>query len=129
MPAKVYPATVTEDGDAYALARLTKKDSSHNMVIATSSDISTIVRTVTIEGTTVIGPTSLTPSSSNVLASYSTGDIWDVDTTGFNFIDLLPSTAFPNGGVTYRLEYKFTTTGGNVYFLLFDATTLNVAGS
>ena len=128
MIAKAYDFKVMEDGSAYALARVKKKDSSHNMVIVSTSDFSTISRSVYDSTTVVIGPTTLTVADT-ILNALSTGTIWTIDSTGFNFIDLVPSTAFPTGGTTYRLEYKFTLTGGEIFHLPINATAISVSAS
>lgn len=106
---------VDEDGSAVCLARVTKEDASHNMVIATTADFSSITRTVYDEaGTVVIGPDAMTINSSLILAAYSTGNIWNnYDSTGFNFENTIPATAFPEPDRLYLVVYKLTFTGGS----------------
>lgn len=41
---------------------------------------------------------------------YNTLQSWDVDETGYNFLDVIPGTAFPDGDSQYEVEYVFTTT-------------------
>lgn len=127
---KVYKAKWAEDGSAYVMARVMKKDDSQNLVAAVAADISTISRRVftAADGAVVLGPTTLTVSSV-MLASLSTGSIWTADSTGFNFLDVVPPTAFPDGDTEYQIEYKFTMTGGEVFWLLVTGTSLPVLTS
>lgn len=124
--AQAYQANVMEDGDAYAMARVYKKSAGHNMVVVAVADFTSITRTVydTTDDSTVIGPTTLV-TADVILAALSTGDIWDVDSVGFNFIDQVPNTAFPNGNRTYRLLYTFTTTTSLVFHLPFNAVSVD----
>lgn len=123
-------AVVFEDGDAYVLARITKKDASHNKVAIVPADVSTVSRKVLLvsDGSTIIGPTPLTVANV-VLSALSTGTIWEVDTTGFNFIDLVPATAYPTGEAEVAVEYKFTLTGGEVFWIVARCTPLPVLTS
>ena len=107
-----------------------RKNSSQNLVALVPADVSSITRKVfkTSDGSTVIGPTTLTISDT-ILASLSTGTIWTVDTTGFNFVDTVPPTAFPDGDTEYQIEYKITLTGGEVFWLLVAGTSLPVITS
>ena len=51
------------------------------------------------------------------------------DVEGFNFRHVMPATAFPTGGATNRVEYKFTDTNGYVYHKPFDAKVLAIRTS
>ena len=127
--AKQFLVNALEDGSAYALARVLTKNSSHNLIAAVQSDISTISRSVflytdNVVGTTaIIGPTALVVADA-VLNALSTGDVWTLDTTGFNFLDTVPVTAFPTGGATYDLRYTFTSDSGLTFFLVFKVVTV-----
>lgn len=116
---KVYKAKWNEDGSAYVMARVMRKNSSQNLVAVVQSDLSAISRRVftAADGATVIGPTSLTITDV-ILNTLSTGTAWTTDSTGFNFVDTIPATAFPTGDTEYQVEYKFTLTGGDVFWLL-----------
>ena len=109
-----------EDSDAYVLARIMRKNSLHNLVPVLQINLASVIRKVirTSDTTTVLGPTTLVISNV-VLDTLSTGNIWTIDTTGFNFIDDIPAAAFPTGGEEYQVEYKFTLTSGEVFWLVF----------
>ena len=125
-----YRATVNEDGTAYVLARILRKDSNHAMSVPATSDFSSITRGVylTRTSTAVLAATTLT-TTNVVLSSLSTGNIWTADSTGFNFIDTVPSSGFPDGGEVYTLEYKFTLASGEVGWMTIHATAMNMLGS
>lgn len=127
---KVWKARWNEDGTAYVMARVMRKNSSQNLVAIQQADLTSVVRRVFLVSneSVVLGPTTLTIADV-VLDSLSTGTIWTIDSTGFNFIDLVPETAFPTGDSEYRIEYKFTLTGGEVYWLLVSGTALPVLTS
>lgn len=127
---RVWRAKWNEDGSAYVLARVMRKNSSQNLVAAQQADLTSVTRKVFLvaDESVVLGPTTLTISDV-VLNSLSTGSIWTVDATGFNFIDTVPPTAFPVGDSEYRIEYKFTLTGGEVFWLLVSGTALPVLSS
>ena len=127
MVAQEFQAYVYEDGTAYAMARLKRKDSSHNLVIVAQANFTSISRKVIRKSdlSTVIGPTTLT-TTTVIINSLSTGTIWTKDTTGFNFIDTVPTTAFPVGGEDYNLEYTFTLTGGEVFPLVIRCSAIQV---
>ena len=128
MPApQVHRATVVEDTPFYVLSMVKVKDSSHNLIGVQQSDISTITRRVSVAGVEVLASTAITISTS-VLNTVSTGNIF-VGTAGFNFIDLVPATAVPDGNKTYRVEYIFTLTSGVAFPLLVDAATIEVVRS
>ena len=130
MIAQEFQAYVYEDGTAYAMSRLKKKNSSHNLVIVAQSDFATISRKVIRKSdlSTVLDSTNLTIATV-VLSALSTGDIWTKDQTGFNFIDTVPSTAFPVGGEDYNLEYLFTMTSGEVWPLVIRCSAIQVLTS
>jgi hypothetical protein len=119
---KIYQTVWNEDGDQYVLARVyILNTTTYNMVAAVAADVTSVSRSVYEvdqqgggNGTLVHGATSLTVDSSLILAALSTGDIWTRaggDSTGFNFINLVPAAAFPTGERYYQVEYLFTFTG------------------
>lgn len=109
-----------EDGTCYTLARITRKDSSHNIVPVQQVNVSSIVRNVykAATATLVLGPTSILKANA-ILDTLSQGTVWTADNIGFNFIDEVPPTAFPIGDDVYQVEYKFTLTSGEVYWLVY----------
>lgn len=127
---KVFKAKWNEDGTAYVMARVMRKNDSQNLVAAVPADVSSVIRRVftTVDDSVVLGPTTLTVADV-FLSSLSTGSIWTADTTGFNFIDVVPPAAFPDGDTEYRIEYKITLTGGEVFWLLVTGTSLPILTS
>ena len=127
---KIFKTRWNEDGSAYVMSRVMRKNSSQNLVALVPADVSAIVRTVftTEDGEIVIGPTTLTVGDT-ILAALSTGSVWTIDSTGFNFTDTIPPTAFPAGDIEYQIEYKITLTAGEVFWLLVAGTSLPVYSS
>lgn len=88
------------------------------------ADVSSItckVYNLTDDATTVdtdLG--SLTVSSVILNTVDSSGEVWTKDDIGYNFRHTIAETVFTDGGDTYRLEYKFTLTGGAVFFGIFE---------
>jgi len=70
-------------------------------------------QTVSIAGTVLDTPVTSTA-------------LWTADTTGYNFLHDLPPATFPEGGHLYRVEYKFTFTGGAIGFAVFRGEALEV---
>ena len=130
MEAKIWQVKVMEDGYFYVLARVMKKNASHNMVAVTSSDFSSIARAVYLvsDGSQILANSNLTVANV-VLSALSTGSIWTRDATGFNFIDLVPSTAVPTGDAEVSVEYTFTMTDATVFKLVVRAYPLPVLSS
>ncbi len=124
---KIWRAKWNEDGTAYVMARIMRKNDSQNLVAAVPADISSVTRKVykTSDESVVLGPTALTVSTV-FLSALSTGTIWTADTTGFNFLDVVPPTAFPDGDTEYQIEYKITLTGGEVFWLLVVGSSLPI---
>jgi hypothetical protein len=48
------------------------------------------------------------------------GEVWTQDDIGYNFRHSIASTVFTDGGDIYRVEYKFTLTGGEVFHEVFE---------
>jgi hypothetical protein len=115
MEMKAIQVKLIEDGYFYVLARIYKKDASHNKVVVQQSDFTTIARAVNLlsDGSQVLASSNLTIANI-ILNALSTGTIWTKDTTGFNFIDLVPNTAIPTGDAEVSVEYTMTMTDGTV---------------
>ena len=127
---QVYTTVWNEDGTAYVLARVMRKNSSHSMVVPASSDVSSITRAVYSmpSSTVVLASTTLT-TSDVLLTALSTGDVWTVDATGFNFVDIVPATAFPTANQDIKVEYKWTLTDSTVFPLAVRGPVLGIEGS
>lgn len=128
-----YPTVFDEDGTKYILARVLRKNTTHSMVIPATSDFTSITRGVySVPSSTVIVAATTLTTTDVILSALSTGNIWDFSvggSTGFNFIDTVPTTAFPTGGQVVQVEYKFTMTAGDVYSLRVRGPVLPIEGS
>ena len=51
---------------------------------------------------------------------------WTADTTGYNFLDAMPATAFPSARHRYVVQYTFTPTSGAVFVVEFHVKTRRV---
>lgn len=59
-----------------------------------------------------------TPSvvvASSVFDTLQTGDVWDIDATGYNFRHVLSGSNFPAPATVYRVEYVVTPTSGEAF--------------
>lgn len=72
------------------------------------------------DGGTVNDLGTLTISSVVINSPDTSGEVWTKDDIGYNFRHLISSTVFATGGSIYRVEYKFTLTGGAVFFEYFE---------
>lgn len=121
MPAvKVIKSMIYEDAGASLMARVVGTNGS-NIVQA---DISSISCAVFVNGTSVATP-SITVSTV-VFNTLQTDARWTLDTTGYNFRHDAAASVFSTGATAYRVEYKFTPASGEVFFVVFELTTLNV---
>ena len=109
------------NGSAILLARLYKLDSSQNLVPAVAADFQSITWSATSlhDGTPIGSYTNvnLTPLSVYVLAALSTGSVWALDQTGFNFLLVLPPGTFPGEPGT-RITVTFVMADGVTTFFL-----------
>ena len=126
----VYQVRFNEDGSATALARMTARDGSgaatgvagegNWLQQADLASITCAVFDMSDSGTAAIATPTVTISSAIINTPVTSTAIWCRDSVGYNFLHDLPPTAFPTGGHVYRIEYKFTTTGGAVGWLLME---------
>lgn len=107
---------VFEDATAVFVSRMQAADGDP----AVQADVSSISYAVYDRklGTEVISGT-LTVSSV-VYDTLQTGSIWTRDDVGYNFKYALPTTAFPTGGRSYRVEFKWTFADGTVGIDAYD---------
>lgn len=114
---------VFEDGGASVLARVYGPDGA----AITQAAISTITCRVTAKssGASVATPTVTVADS--VFDTLQDDALWeDVDDVGYNFKHDLPATAFPTGGETYIVEYKFTPVSGAVFWVAVETRATGV---
>ena len=110
-----------EDGDVTCLARVKYAGAVASFVQAA---LSTIVRKIFDASTTT--PSEATDTATLTIAStvfdaLQTDGVWTEDATGYNFSDTIAGADLPNGR-RYRVEYKLTTTGGSVFFIVYEIT-------
>lgn len=129
-----------EDGDCTVLGRITARNGSGDATGINGegnwlqqADVSEIERKVfDLDGSTPDTPTAtdtLTISSVVLDTPVTTNVIWTLDTTGYNFIDDIGAAKFPVGGRNYRVEYKVTLTGGQVFHGIYEGTAQPLRGS
>ena len=111
-------ASIWEDSTPTFLARV-KIDSSGTLANVQQADVTSITWKVFLGGTEV-GTGTLTVSSV-VFNTLQTGTIWDEDSTGYNFKTQLALANFASSGA-HRVEFKWTLTGGTVFFLVYNVT-------
>lgn len=131
---EIFETVWTEDGSMYVMARVSKKDASHNKVPILTTDFGTITRSIydLATGLLVTGMGSNPETliiATVVLNTLSTGTFWTKDTIGFNFIDLVPATAFPSDDREFLYEAKFTTSGSVVSHLRIKGPAVGVQQS
>jgi len=63
---------------------------------------------------------SLTVSTVILDTVDSSNEVWTLDSIGYNFRHQIANTVFTDGGDIYRVEYKFTLTGSEVFFAYFE---------
>ncbi len=117
---KIFAVNWNEDGSATCLARVMARNGSGDTVTGEGkwleqADVSAITCKVIDETN---DDTEITPAPTVVVATSiidtpdASGAKWPVDEVGYNFLPDLAYTYFPTGGVSYRVEYYFTLTGG-----------------
>lgn len=119
-----------EDSTATVLARITARNGSGAatgrngegkfLQQANVSSISYALYNLSSSTPTTATETGTLMVSSVVLDTVVTSqELWPLDTIGYNFLTDIPATWIATGGDEYQLEYKFTLTGGEVFFLVF----------
>ena len=116
-----FTAQGLQGGDWLVLGRLLREDSStHNMVACVPADVTSVTRYVVDlkDGATVLFDDSLVVSTI-ILASLSAGNVWSLDTIGFNFRDQIPGSKLTNSdGV--ELQYVIVLADSTVVKLHID---------
>lgn len=97
------------------MARVMGHDGSYNAAAITQADVQSITYKVVDANNDHTATASGSLSASDViLDTLNTGDIWTVDSTGFNFSHQLPSTAIDTENHVFIVEYKMTLTDSTV---------------
>ena len=100
------------------------------------ADVTSITRTVydltsdPAESVIVLGPTSISKTTAIKDTPVTDGILWDIQVNplGYNFIDLVPKTAFPTGGHRYNVKYSFVMAGGEDFTMEYEGEARNVVG-
>lgn len=124
---KIFAVHWNEDGSATCLARVMARNGSGDTVTGEGNwleqaDVSSITCKVideTNNDTEITPAPTVTVASAIIDTPVTSGAIWTVDATGYNFIFDLAYTYFPTGGTTYLVEFYFTLTGGARFGLGF----------
>lgn len=122
-----------EDGSATCLARVCARDATGAATGVDGegkwikqADLSTITCKVfdrtagyATPDTAISSPT-VTISSAIIDTPVTATTIWDVDSTGYNFLFDMAATSFPTGGHKYLVEFAFVTTGSTKWILAYE---------
>ena len=117
---KIFAVNWNEDGSATCLARVMARNGSGDVVTGEGkwleqADVASITCKVideTNDDAEITPAPTVTPAGSIIDTPVTDGAIWTEDAVGYNFLHDLAYTYFPTGGVSYRVEYYFTLTGG-----------------
>lgn len=121
-------ATIWEDGGATCMARVVGVAGTA-ITQATVSAIGCKVFDLTGDtpDTAVATPTVVVASS--VFDTLQTDARWTKDATGYNFRYTLAASVFTTGGHRYLVEFKFTPSSGEVFWVVFELYAQNVRTS
>ena len=112
-----------EGADATVLAKLTL----HGADIQ-QADIATIQRKIfDLDGddpNTALSTRTI-PVASTVFDTLQT-NMMTLDGTGYNFKQTMAGSVFTEANHRYRIEYKFTSVAGLVFYLVYELTTRNL---
>lgn len=137
---QVFKVSFFEDGSATALARLVARDATGAATGISGegkwikqADLSAITCAIydlnSATPDTATSTPTVTISSAVIDTPVTDGVIWDEDLTGYNFLYDFPANSFPIGGRLYRVEFKVTTTGNAVLWLVYEGVALAVRTS
>jgi hypothetical protein len=113
--------------DPYLLARIYKATAAYAEQAIAQSDVSTITYEVFNKSSGASLATGSLTVSDVVLNALSTGNIWTVDSTGFNFVWIASRSLF-TASVTHRIAVTITLTSGKVVVVTFELKAANPAG-
>ena len=106
-----------EDGGITVMARVVDNDG-ENVLQADVTSISRTVFNLAVSKTVPVSVATAIVVADSVFDTLQTDDRWTEDATGYNFLDTIPASVFATGGCTYRAEYEFTPTTGEVYWVV-----------
>lgn len=114
---------VWEDGDVSCLARVQLNGSNVTQSVLSSItckvfDLNSSTRTTAVSTPTVT-------IASSVFDTLQTDGRWTVDATGYNFRHTIAASVISSAH-RYKIEYLFTGTGGEKFFVVFEASAQEV---
>ena len=109
-------ASIWEDGGCFLMGRILGNDGAY-LTQATTSSITYLVHDITAGADVTSG--SLTVSSV-IFDTLQNDGRWTEDTTGYNFGHAAQASWFATPDHTYRVEYKFSPTSGQVFWVVFE---------
>ncbi len=114
---RVHQFTVLEDSDFSLMFRVYGADAA----AITRASLTSI--TYTVWDLDATDPTSSVDSGTLTVAdvvfdTLQSDDRWTTDDVGYNFRHDVADTVCSTGGHTYRIEHKFTASGGQIFFLV-----------
>jgi len=116
MAATLTQANVWEDSGATCMARIVGSDAGNIQ----QADISSIACTVTRTDTSAAVATPAIVVANTVFDTLQTDSRWTKDTTGYNFRHTILAASLAESDITYRVEYAFTPSSGQVFHVVFE---------
>jgi hypothetical protein len=123
--ARITEKIIFEDSPAQCLARVVGNDGA----AIQQSDYGAITYAVFEEDTTTAIATGTLTVANVVFDAYQTDARWTVDATGYNFRTTIPASDLTAGDGVYRIEFLFSPTGQEQFFVIFQVTTIEVRTS
>ncbi|QNN23513.1 hypothetical protein HED60_14930 [Planctomycetales bacterium ZRK34] len=119
--AEIPKATIFEDSGAICMARVLGNAGT----AITQASLNSIECSVFNQADTSTAVTEPSITIADVVFdTLQTSDPrWTEDDTGYNFLIAVPATAFPAGGATYHVEFKFTPASGEPFHIVFEIET------
>jgi hypothetical protein len=122
-------AVVWEDTTLTFLGRVYYRNTTTNNKTLLTQAATSAITCAVYDGTTLVNSPTVTIST-DVLDTISTGSIWTVDSTGFNFIHKIAASVFSGPDKIYRVEYKITlATSLDVGWAVFEVGTTGITTS
>ena len=109
-------ASIYEDGGAFLMGRILGNDGAY-LTQATTSSITYLVHDITAGADITSGSLTI---SSVIFDTLQTDGRWTEDTTGYNFGHAAQASWFATPDHTYRVEYKFSPSSGQVFWVVFE---------
>ena len=112
-------ASIWEDGGAFLMGRVLGNDGVY-ITQAVVSSITYLVHDITAGADVTSGSVTI---STTIFDTLQLDDRWTEDDIGYNFGVAVSASWFATPDHTYRVEYKFTPSSGQVFWVVFELTT------